>query len=120
MSKESQQPTIIYDGECSFCQQQMDRIRKWDREGAFACRPRQDETVEQDFPALKQQDFNSGIRLVEPDGTVYVGADAIYHMTRRMPRWRWLAWIYRVPGISFLAKHAYQWVAANRHRFGSN
>lgn len=109
-------PTIIYDGECSFCRRQVARIQRWSREGAFAYLTSQTPDLLERYPQLAQHNLGSGLRLVETDGAAFVGADAIYHITRRLPRWRWISWIYRVPGIRAVAVRLYAAIAARRHR----
>lgn len=107
---------IIYDGECNFCRRQVGRVRRRAREGQFEYLPRQTPGLEQRFPAIADADFDSGMRLVEPDGRIRVGADAIHAISRRLPVYRRLAWIYRIPGLNALFRAAYAWIAANRHR----
>ncbi len=114
MSEAARQPAVVYDGECPFCQRQIARIRKYDRHGRFEYVPRQTPGLTARFPALGQGGFDTGMRLIMPDGLIYVGADAVYHIARRLQYWRLLAWLYRVPGIHSLARFAYAWVAANR------
>src|SRR2546425_8741724 len=36
-------PTLIYDGECGFCQRSVDVLRRWDREHRIALVPFQDQ-----------------------------------------------------------------------------
>lgn len=109
-------PVLVYDGECNFCRRSVERIRKRDAAGAIECVPRQADGLTDRYPQLLEGDFNTGMRLIEPDGTVHVGADAMYHVMRELPRWRRLAWLYNVPGIHWLSRKVYAWIAANRYR----
>jgi predicted DCC family thiol-disulfide oxidoreductase YuxK len=70
------------------------------------------------FPELDTLANAKGMRLVTPDGHVHIGADAVYEITRRLPRWRRVAWIYRIPGLRQVCRAAYSLVARNRHRLG--
>lgn len=106
--------TIIFDGECPFCQRQMAWIASRAVPGDFDFVPRQTPGLTERFPFLAQSDFNSGLRLVLPDGTLRVGADGVYEIVRRLPRWRRLAWLYRVPVLHALAKLVYAWIARRR------
>lgn len=110
-------PVGVFDGECRFCRAQAQRIRRLDRRGAFEFLARQDPAAVQRFPRLAEGDLSSGLRLVEPGGEVHVGADAVYRIARRIPVWRWAAWLYRVPILHRLLRGAYAVVAANRYRF---
>lgn len=109
-------PIVVYDGECAFCVRQIGRIRRMDAAAHFDYVPRQEPTLEKRFPILAESDFNTGIRLIGTDGSVTVGADAMYEVMRRLPRLRLVAWLYRVPGIHGLCRALYAWIAANRQR----
>ena len=111
-------PVIVYDGECRFCRAQTRRIQRWDRRDAFEYVPRQTPGLAGRFPVLEAGDFNAGMRLVSRDGSVHVGADAVYEIARRLPICRWLAWVYRVPIAHGMLRRAYGWIAANRGRLG--
>lgn len=53
--------------------------------------------------------------LVLPGGRTLAGADAVPELLRAMKGWRWLASAFAVPGVTFLARPAYRWVARNRY-----
>ena len=117
-------PIVVYDGDCRFCRHQIDRIRRWDRSNQFEYLPKQTPGLEDQYPALASGDFNTGMRLIvpgeEPAVVLFVGADAVYQIARRLPRWRWVAWVYRVPVIHGLAVWAYAWIAARRQTLGKS
>ena len=106
---------IVYDGECPFCQKQMAWVRARDPQEQFEFVPSQTPDLTKRFPALEGEDLDSGLRLLQVDGSVLSSADAVYEIARRLPRWRWLAWLYRVPGLRALARSFYRWIAAHRH-----
>ncbi len=114
MSEAARQPVVVYDGECPFCRRQFARIRRYDRHGRFECVPRQTSGLIGRFPALDRGGFDSGMRLIMPDGQIYVGADAAYHIARHLRYWRLFAWLYLVPGIHSLTRSVYAWIAAHR------
>ena len=111
-------PTIIYDGECRFCQWSLRRIRRMDRREQFEYLPRQADGVDARFPILAQSDFNTGLRLITNGGIVHVGADAVYEIYRQLPPYHLVAWSYRIPVLHQLFKAGYGLIARNRHRFG--
>jgi predicted DCC family thiol-disulfide oxidoreductase YuxK len=94
----------------------VERIRALDSQGVLEYVPRDTAGLVERFPQLAAGDFNTGMRLITPDGTVYVGADSLYQVARRLRGWRRLAWLYRVPLLHALARAAYAWIARNRHR----
>lgn len=109
---------VIYDGECAFCRRQIERLRRRDRSGRFECLPSQSEALAEHFPELEGADLEQGVRLITPERQIYSGADAVYQITRRLPRWRRIAWLYHVPGIHALCRWGYRWIARHRHRLG--
>ena len=118
MDDTSNRGVVVYDGDCSFCRTQIERMREKDKSGCFEFVPRQTPGLDDRFPQLKEGDFDTGMRLIQPDGRVHVGADAVYEISRRLPLWRRVAWLYRVPGIHALARRAYAWIAAHRRSLG--
>ncbi len=120
-----QRPLVVYDGACSFCRAQVRRIQRMDRRAALEYAARQTPGLADRFPLLAHGDFETGMRLVThpagPSGPfteVFVGADALYEIARRLPLWRRLAWLYRVPGIHAVARRTYAWIAAHRRALG--
>lgn len=117
---ERSRPVVVYDGACPFCRRQVEKMRARDEHGVFEYVPRQAEGLEQRFPQLAAGDFNNGMRLVHPDGAVSIGADAVYHIARRLRGWRRLAWLYRVPGFGTICRWGYAWIAKNRYRLAKS
>jgi predicted DCC family thiol-disulfide oxidoreductase YuxK len=111
-------PIVVYDGECPYCRKQVGKMKRHDVDEVFDYVPRQTEDLEQRFPKLAEGDFNTGLRLIETDGTIFVASDAIYHIARRLRGWRNWTWLYRVPGLKQLLRAIYAWIARNRSKLG--
>lgn len=111
-------PAIIYDGQCRFCLWSIGRIRRLAREGQFEYLPRQQRGLDERFPILAQSDFNTGLRFIHADGTVHVGADGVYEIYRRLTPFHLIAWVYRLPLLTWVFRLGYSLIARNRHRFG--
>ena len=109
-------PVVVYDGQCSFCLKQVERMRRLDTAGVFEYLPRQADGLEQRFPKLAEGDFDTGIRLVHTDGSISVGADAVYHIACRLRGTKYLAWLYRVPVLNWVFGVGYAWVAKHRYK----
>jgi len=109
-------PTLIYDGECRFCQRSVDLLRRWDREHRVAVLPFQDQARVAAFhiplPALAAA---MHLVLPAPDGRVLSGADAVPKLLELLPGKRWLAWGFRIPGVAPVARRVYAWIARRRH-----
>ena len=109
-------PTLIYDGDCGFCRRSVDLLQRWDRDQRIALIPFQDQARMAAFgiplPALAAA---MHLILPAPDGRVLAGADAVPELLRLLPRKRWLAWGFRVPGVLPVARRLYAWIARRRH-----
>ena len=107
-------PVIIYDGQCKFCRKQIERFHRRDKQHLFEYCARLTPGINERFPVLAESNFNTGIRLIHPDGSIAVGADAVYHITRRLRPYKWFAWLYRIPLFHALSQRIYLWIAVNR------
>lgn len=115
-SKKIEKPTIIYDGSCQFCLDQVGKIRIWDKRNHFDFIASQSDELALRFPFLKEMNLEQGMRLVACDGTVYVGADSVYQIAKNLPGPNLIAWLYVLPGCKQIAKLIYSWIAKNRKK----
>ncbi len=113
------QSVVVYDGECRFCLWSVRRIQKLDQRRQFAYVPRQAPGLEEKYPLLASSDFNTGMRLIADTDRIYVGADAVYQIYRRMPPFHWVAWLYRVPVLQSVFRVGYAVIAKYRHLLGA-
>lgn len=115
MPADGTRPTLVYDGDCSFCRRSVELLRRWDREHRIALVPFQDQASVAAFriplPALAAA---MHLVLPPPDGRVLAGADAVPELLRLLPGKRWLAWGFRIPGVMPLARRLYAWIARRR------
>lgn len=111
-------PTLIYDGDCGLCRAAVERLRRWDREQVIRFVPFQDEAQVAPF-GIELPALAGAMHLVipppPPGGRIYAGADAAPELLRLLPGKRWLAPLFRVPGVLPLARRLYAWIAARRH-----
>ena len=108
---------MIYDGDCNFCKFW---IIRWQRatEGRVDYIASQDPRVAEQFPELPRERFEGSVQLIETDGRVYEGAEAVFRSMTYGPLHDWPLWIYRhVPGFAGLAELAYRFVAQHREGF---
>jgi predicted DCC family thiol-disulfide oxidoreductase YuxK len=109
----SAKPVVIYDGDCDFCRFWLARWRVYlgDR---LEYMPLRDPAVGQRFPDLSPDQLKRAVHLVEPDGTVYTGARAVFEALElgwsRFP----IRAYRRIPGIAMLSELGYRIVASNR------
>jgi predicted DCC family thiol-disulfide oxidoreductase YuxK len=110
MAATNKQCVVIYDGNCEFCRAQVASIQRLDRKKEFEYVPFQ--VALERFPELG--DCNLGMRLIDSDGKVYIGADGVYQIVCRLPRWRRIAWLYRLPGLRWFLRMIYAWIVTHR------
>ena len=105
-------PWFIYDGDCGFCRRWIDR-----------CKPRTGDRVAYApyqsagrlFPSVSTEAFRRAAHLIEPGGTVTMGAEAVFLLLSFMPRGGLYLWMYRrVPGFRFVSELGYRFVASQR------
>jgi len=106
-------PTLIYDGECGFCRESVELVRRWDREHRLAIVPFQDQERVAAF-GIPLTALAAAMHLVLPDGRVFAGADAAPELLRLLPGKRWLAWPFSLPGVLPLARRVYARIARRR------
>ncbi|TVQ52210.1 MAG: DUF393 domain-containing protein [Phycisphaerales bacterium] len=116
--KSIDRPVVVFDGTCGFCQNQVARIQRWDRADQFAYVSSHEPNLLEHYPQLAGEDLEAGMRLIEPSGALSAGADAVHAIARRLPRFKWIAWLYRVPGVKQIARLIYGWIARRRHKLG--
>jgi lipase maturation factor 1 len=111
----SERPLLVYDAECHFCLRWIRRWREMTGENVeFASFQVVGERFARDIPA---ECFRTAVHLIEPDGSVYAGAEALFRMLshRSGSRGGFGLWCYRrVPGLAALARSGYGVVAAHR------
>jgi predicted DCC family thiol-disulfide oxidoreductase YuxK len=110
-------PLMIYDGNCNFCKFWIFRWQKTtvDRVDYIES---QDPGVATQFPELTRERLDAAVQLIETDGTVFDGAEAVFRALAYNPRLRWPLWLYaKVPGVAPVTETAYAFVAAQRTFF---
>lgn len=105
-------PLLIYDGDCGFCIFWITRWRK-KVEGQVDFQPYHEAAAR--FPELPVETFRRAAQLVEPDGRVSAGAEAILRARALAPGGgAWLGVYESVPGARALFDLGYRFVARNR------
>jgi predicted DCC family thiol-disulfide oxidoreductase YuxK len=111
---ETANPTLIYDGDCGVCQKAVTLLRRWDREHVLSYVPFQNGPAVARF-AIALPALAAAMHLILPDGQIYAGADAVPELLRLCPGKRWLAPLFRIPGVLPLGRRIYAWIARRRH-----
>jgi predicted DCC family thiol-disulfide oxidoreductase YuxK len=105
---------MVYDGDCNFCSR---CVHRWHHstDGYLEYLPFQDPAVAARFPEVPRREFETAVQLVETDGSVYGGAEAIFRALAHRPHKGWLLdWYLRSPVFARTSEWGYALVA--RHR----
>ena len=111
----SERPLLVYDGDCAFCIRWIRRCQETTGEKVeFAPYQSVAERFARDIPI---ECFSSALQLIEPDGTIYAGAEAVFRMLSYGSRIGsgFGLWCYRqIPGFGAAARIGYRFVAVHR------
>lgn len=108
-------PLLIYDGDCGFCRRWIARWKRVTRERVGYCEFQQ---LGGRFPEIPHAAFAQAVQLIELDGRVLSGADAVVRLLDLAPRRRWLPRFLRaLPGFMPVARAAYRFIASHRGFF---
>lgn len=110
---------MIYDGDCGFCKFW---IVRWQRTtaGAVDYIASREPRVAEQFPELPRERLAAAVQLVETDGAVFEGADAVFRALAYNRGFRWPRWCYEnVPGVAPVTEAAYAFVASKRTFFSA-
>ena len=110
-------PVMIYDGDCDFCWQW---VRRWQQStgSAIDYLPSQDASIASRFPEITQEQFDASVQLVESDGQVYGGSQAVFRALATNPRHRLPNRIYETSTLfAKTTEAAYRVVSNHRNLF---
>ena len=110
-------PTLFWDGECHFCRRWVERWKETTKD-AVDYAPFQE--IGERFGEIPRKDFERAATLIEPDGAVYSGAEAVFRALRCRSSRKWLSWSYdNVPGFAAVSEFFYKLISANRRFFSA-
>ena len=105
-------PVLIYDGECSFCQRWISRLKlvAGDRIECLASREASETTGR--FLQFSVMDYERSIQWIDLEGNVSEGAEAVFKILGSASGKEWPLWIYQhIPGFALVTEWGYQKVA---------
>jgi predicted DCC family thiol-disulfide oxidoreductase YuxK len=107
-------PLVLFDGDCGFCRQWVGR---WKALTADQVLYEPYQKASDRFPEIDPQRFTRSLQLIETDGLVSQGAEAVFKSLQSVFCLRWLRWCYvHVPGFAGVSEWGYRKIAENRHR----
>jgi len=108
---------MVFDGDCNFCTLW---IRRWQQMTGDAVDylPAQDSRVPAQFPEIPREQFDTAVQLIETDGVVYSGAEAVFRALAHNPNRQWPLRCYEKSApFTNITEWAYRLVAENRKLF---
>ena len=110
--RQMERPVLVWDGDCAFCKRSVLHIA-----GKLGAQVRYVtyQSVHDRFEHLSAQEFAQAVYFIEPDGSVYRGAEAVFRAYSWRPKGSLLLRMYHdLPGFSALSEWGYRRVAHNR------
>ncbi|MEQ1564398.1 MAG: DUF393 domain-containing protein [Myxococcota bacterium] len=104
----------LFDGRCGVCTRSSRWFGARDPERRVERLDLRDPVAAARFPGLDPDAVRAQLHVVDADGRVVVGVDAVRLALSALPRWWLAAAALGVPGIRGLAGVAYRWFARNR------
>jgi len=108
--------TVIYDGQCRFCQARVAHLRKLDSGRRLAFLSLHDDRVAREFPELPRERLLEEMFVVDTAGKARSGATALRYLARRLPLLWPLVPLLHLPGSLPVWNWLYRLVARNRMR----
>jgi predicted DCC family thiol-disulfide oxidoreductase YuxK len=109
-------PTVIYDADCRLCETSRQWIARWDRHRTLRFVHFEAPEAVRLQPDLEGSGCLAAFRFVDEAGLAWEGEAAAIHVLRRLPGGRPIAWLLSIPGVYWLARHSYHFIAAHRYR----
>jgi lipase maturation factor 1 len=107
-------PALIYDGNCAFCRRW---VARWQRVTGEAVEYVASRQTGGRFGQIPRTAFERSVWLVEPDGRITEGAEAVFRALAYSKRQHGWLWAYQhVPGFAGISDAVYRFVA--EHRLG--
>ena len=108
---------MVYDGDCCFCTLWIHRWQCATGE-LIDYLPSQDAQIAQRFPEIPREAFQSSVQLIETDGSVYSGAEAVFRSLAHKEHYCWLLnFYYDFPLFARVTERVYHFVANHRTFF---
>jgi predicted DCC family thiol-disulfide oxidoreductase YuxK len=107
---------VIYDGDCGFCRAQVNKLLWWDCQHKLSYISLHDPEVARRWPDLDHDRLMREMLIIDRQGNRHWGPEAIAYLTRRLRRLWWAAPLFYIPGVMFLWRRMYRWIARNRYR----
>ena len=110
--------TVVFDGDCGFCQRSIRLGKKLDWFHRMDWRPRLEPGLTEKFPDINETETQNRMVSIRPDGKKFGGFYAVRDIAIHFPLTFLPALLLYIPGVHLLGVPTYRWISKNRHRFG--
>jgi len=108
---------MLFDGTCHFCRRWVGRWQSFTRSEVDYV-PFQE--VREQFPEITEEQFQASVQLIEADGTISSGAEAVFRALSYASGKGWMLWAYRrIPGFRPISEWLYRLVSNHRTLFSN-
>ena len=111
--------TVVFDGDCGFCQRSIHLGKKLDWFHRVDWRARLEPGLQEKFPQIKGEDTQNRMISITPQGKAFGGFYAVRDIGLQFPLTFLPSLLCYIPGAAFFGNPAYRWISKNRHRFSS-
>jgi predicted DCC family thiol-disulfide oxidoreductase YuxK len=106
-------PLMVFDGDCRFCRLWIARWQSYTGDRVDYA-PYQE--IHEQLPQIPLEHFKTSVQLIEPDGKISSGADAVFRTLSYAPSKGWALWLYNhLPGFAPITESFYKLVATHRN-----
>jgi glyoxylase-like metal-dependent hydrolase (beta-lactamase superfamily II)/predicted DCC family thiol-disulfide oxidoreductase YuxK len=106
---------VFYDGQCEICQAGVSWLRVLDTQRLCDCIPISPDALRGCSPHLDLEACLRELHVLDPEGRLYVGWDAVARLARLFPTTRIIGAVGSVAPCKQLGRLAYRFVARNRY-----
>ncbi len=108
---------MVFDGDCNFCGLWIRRWRQLTGDTVDYL-PSQDPQIATQFPEIPREHFQTSVQLIEPDGKVFSGVEAVFRALANNPKMEWPFHLYESsPAVADITEYAYKFIANHRTGF---
>jgi predicted DCC family thiol-disulfide oxidoreductase YuxK len=104
---------VFYDSECPMCSNLTHNAKKLTAGQGLGFASLHSDWVKEKIKDVKEP--LKEMLILKPDGNIIGGADAMVHLARKIWFTRPIYWIYQIPGMKFVYKPVYAFIAKNRY-----
>lgn len=99
MEKQDRQTTVFFDGSCPLCRAEIDVYRSHDTAGILCFVDVSKHDVALPAP-LDPKIAMARFHVMSQSGDLFSGASAFVELWKQLPRWRWVARLAALPGVT--------------------